>query len=309
MIRCLKQQVKGAEVHFLTRNSFHAALEHNPFIDKLWTTDGSLTDVINDLKAEKFDEIIDLHHNLRTLKLKRSLNVSAHSFPKLNFEKWMLVNLHVNRMPAIHIVDRYLSATKHLGIYNDLIGLNYFIDKKEEVNQNRLPETHRNGYIAFVIGAKHATKILPIEKIVKITNLLNYPVILLGGPEDQSRGEEILKSGNNLLYNACGKFQLNESASLLQQSKAVITHDTGLMHIAAAFQKPIVSVWGNTVPDFGMTPYLPQIPGNSEIMEVQNLSCRPCSKIGYDKCPKGHFNCMNLQDEIKIVENVKRYLQ
>ena len=301
--------MKGAEVHFLTRNSFRATVEHNPFIDKLWTTDGSLTDVINDLKAEKFDEIIDLHHNIRTLKLKRLLGIPSHSFSKFNFEKWMLVNLHINRMPAVHIVDRYLAAAKHLGIYNDLVGLNYFIDKKDIVDLNRLPESHRNGYVAFVIGAKHATKILPIEKSVKIATLLNYPVVLLGGADDQARGDEIVKSGNNLLYNSCGKFKLNESASLVQQSKVVITHDTGLMHIAAAFQKPIVSVWGNTVPDFGMTPYLPQIPTNSTLMEVPNLSCRPCSKIGFDKCPKAHFNCMNLQDEIKIAESVRRYLQ
>jgi heptosyltransferase-2 len=310
VIRCLKQQVKDAEVHFLTRDSYKSTLENNPYIDRLWTTDGSLKDVLPALKAEGFDEIIDLHNNLRTLKIKRALGVPSYSFPKLNIQKWMLVNLHINRMPAIHIVDRYLSTIKHRRVFNDLLGLDYFITTRDVVEVNRLPESHRNGYVAFVIGAKHNTKILTAEKMIHIVKLLNYPVVLLGGKEDRFRGEEIVESGNNgLIFNACGEFKLNESASLLQQAKVVLSHDTGLMHIAAAFQKPIVSVWGNTVPDFGMTPYLPQVPGNSKIMEVSDLSCRPCSKIGYERCPKGHFDCMNLQDEQKIVAAVRSYLK
>jgi ADP-heptose:LPS heptosyltransferase len=67
-----------------------------------------------------------------------------------------------------------------------------------------------------------------------------------------------------------------------------------MMHIAAAFKKKIYSVWGNTIPAFGMTPYLAD--DKSKIIEVKNLSCRPCTKIGFDKCPKGHFDCMQKID-------------
>jgi len=87
------------------------------------------------------------------------------------------------------------------------------------------------------------------------------------------------------------------------------------MHIAAAFQKQIISVWGNTIPEFGMYPYFG---GNSEkqignressilkfiIVEVKNLSCRPCSKIGYDKCPRGHFKCMREINEAQIISAI-----
>ena len=62
------------------------------------------------------------------------------------------------------------------------------------------------------------------------------------------------------------------------------------MHIAAAFSKKIISIWGNTVPEFGMYPYLPN--KESKIIQVNNLKCRPCSKIGFSKCPKKHFKCM-----------------
>ena len=77
------------------------------------------------------------------------------------------------------------------------------------------------------------------------------------------------------------------------------------MHVAAAFNKEIISIWGNTIPEFGMSPYMPQTPNNSTIMEVKGLNCRPCSKLGFDKCPKGHFKCMNLIDEEEIVGKCK----
>jgi ADP-heptose:LPS heptosyltransferase len=82
---------------------------------------------------------------------------------------------------------------------------------------------------------------------------------------------------------------------LLRQSEKVISPDTGLMHIASALKKEIISVWGNTVPAFGFSPYLPG--AGSRIVQVSGLSCQPCSKIGYEKCPKGHFKCMREIDE------------
>jgi heptosyltransferase-2 len=76
------------------------------------------------------------------------------------------------------------------------------------------------------------------------------------------------------------------------------------MHIAAAFKKDIISVWGNTIPEFGMYPYLAG--KKSKIIEVKELSCRPCSKIGFKKCPKKHFYCMNLIDENDIIDALKQ---
>ena len=96
------------------------------------------------------------------------------------------------------------------------------------------------------------------------------------------------------VINTCGDLSINQSAFLIKYAQKVITHDTGMMHIAAAFKKEIISIWGNTVPEFGMYPF--HADENSKILEVKNLACRPCSKIGYKKCPLGHFKCMNQID-------------
>ena len=303
VIRCLKQQVPDAEVHFLTKKRFKNILEHNPYIDKLLLLDESWELMMHELKIEAYDYIIDLHHNLRTLKVKRALKTKSFSFNKLNIQKWLLTTLKINRLPDIHIVDRYLATLKSFNVINDGKGLDYFIPEKDVVIETDIPTSHMHGFIGIVIGAAHNTKKLPVHKLKELCANINYPIILLGGKEDAENGNEIASVDTIKIYNACGKFNLNESADLIRRSKLIISHDTGLMHIAAALQKKIISVWGNTVPEFGMQPYY----GNKEVsnfkFQVSGLGCRPCSKIGYDVCPKKHFKCMELQNIEKIAEN------
>ncbi len=299
-------QLKEAELHYLTKKSFCSILENNPYLDKIHSIDEDLSEVMDVLKKEKFDCIIDLHHNLRTLQVKRKLNRPSFSFRKLNIEKWLLVNLKINRLPPVHIVDRYFETVKNFGVTNDGMGLDYFIPEKDKINIAALPETHRQGYTGFVIGAAHATKRLPLNKIISICKKINSPIILLGGKDDVENGREIEATVGSTVYNACGKYNLNQSASLVNQANKVITHDTGLMHIAAAFQKPIISVWGNTVPEFGMYPYYTEKHKvQSAKIEVKNLPCRPCSKIGFEECPKGHFKCMKEINEAELISKIK----
>jgi ADP-heptose:LPS heptosyltransferase len=308
VIRCIKEQVPNAEIHFLTKKNFSAVLKHHPQIDNLWLTDGSLEDVVDDLKAEKFDYIIDLHNNLRSVKLKRKLKVKSFSFKKLNIQKWMLVNLHIDRMPKLHIVDRYLDTVSGFDVKNDLKGLDFYSEPGAEDVLEKIPESHRKGFVAIAIGAQHTTKMMPSDKIIRVIKALNYPVVLLGGKEDKIRSKQIEMGVMDKVWNACGQLTLGESAQIVKTARVVLTHDTGLMHIAAAFHKPVVSVWGNTVPEFGMTPYFPQKQSLSRIIEVKNLKCRPCSKIGYDRCPKGHFNCMSQIENAEIVNAIKSFL-
>ena len=289
VVRMLKKQL-NAQVHYLTKSSYVSLLKNNPYIDSVYQIENSINEVIADLKKENYDYVIDLHNNLRTQILKIRLGVPAKSFNKLNMEKFMMTNFKMDTMPKVHIVDRYLETAKYLGVKNDNKGLDFFLSANDKVDVSIFTKD----YIVFVIGGQHATKILPNEKIISIINKVNKPVLLVGGPEDFERGEQIVASTNNTL-NTCGKYSVLQSASLVQQAKMVITHDTGMMHIAAAFGQKIYSVWGNTVPEFGMYPYIEN--EDSKRIEVQALSCRPCSKIGYAKCPKGHFKCMQEIDE------------
>ncbi|MBL0182721.1 MAG: glycosyltransferase family 9 protein [Chitinophagaceae bacterium] len=294
VIRCLRKQLPDAEIHFLTKQAFRGIVATNPYIDKVHILADSFELMLHELQTEEYDYLIDLHHNLRTLRIKRFLkNVKAFSFNKLNVEKFVLTNLKINMLPDKHIVDRNLATVRSFGVMDDGQGLDYFIPEADVVPNKDLPTSHLHGYIAVVIGAALATKKLPIHKLRELCAAIDHPLILFGGKEDQEDGKAIAAVDEVKIYNACGKFNLNESADLVRRSKLVITHDTGLMHIAAALQKPVISVWGNTVPAFGMYPYYGKYSKQHfDVVQVNKLWCRPCSKIGYKKCPKGHFNCM-----------------
>ena len=290
VIRCLKKQYPNAEVHYFTKKKFSFLLEDNPYVDKLWLLEENSGSLISILKSENFDYIIDLHTNLRTLKIKWLLRKPSFSFEKLNIQKFLLTNFKINKLPPIHIVDRYLATLKTFGVANDNSGLDYFIPDKDKLKKASLPETHRDNFVAYAIGGQHFTKKLPVARMIELCKKINYPIILLGGKEDFAQGEAVrIAIGSDSVFNACGAYDFNQSASIIEMAKIVFTHDTGLMHVAAAFKKRIYSIWGNTVPDFGMYPYQTSF----EIIENNHLKCRPCSKIGYKECPKKHFKCMN----------------
>jgi ADP-heptose:LPS heptosyltransferase len=298
VIRGLKEQL-GAELHYLTKKAYQPIVEANPHVSRVYTLGDDFSALLSALKAEEYDYIIDLHRNLRTLRIKASLNKKNYTFPKLNVEKWLMVNFKWDRLPDQHIVHRYLEAVAPLGVSYDGKGLDYFIPEEDEVVMSNFltgnvlqAEKQAPEYVALVIGAAHATKRMTEEKLIAICQGITKPIVLLGGPAESEQGQRIAAAGGGHVFNSCGLFSLNQSASVVQQASTVITHDTGMMHIAAAFSKPIVSVWGNTIPAFGMYPFYPDGIDRSTIIEVEGLACRPCSKIGYDKCPKGHFRCM-----------------
>ncbi len=290
VIRCLHNQL-DAEIYVITKDVFAGIYTSNPHVHKVITIKSKVSEAEAELKAIKFDFVADLHHNLRSSQVKRICNAPSASFPKLNIEKFLYVKLGINRMPDKHIVDRYFEAVKPLGVKNDGKGLDYFILGSNMVDRTNFPVSHRGEYIAITAGAKFATKEMPHDLMVGVIRHLNKPVVLLGGKDEIEKGERIAAECGSLVYNVCGKYNLDQSASLVQQADLVVSHDTGLMHIASAFKKKIYSVWGNTVPDFGMYPYLPG--EGSRIIEVKGLRCRPCSKLGYTECPLGHFKCMN----------------
>ncbi len=307
VIRSLHKQLPDVEIHFCTKEEFKFLHETNPYISKVHTFSGQLPPLIKALRAEKFNYVIDLHHNLRTSIIKTFLGVKSASFNKLNLKKWLLVNFKIDLLPNVHIVDRYFGAVSSLGVVNDGMGLDYFIPDKYEVEKEWLPASHQKEFVAVVIGGRFRTKRLPVKRLIELCDKINKPVVLLGGAEDIEAAEEIerffsrentteeIEDGlkelgkKTTIFNACGKFNFHQSASLVSQAKVVFTHDTGLMHVAAAFRKTIFSIWGNTIPRFGMYPYGTKF----TVFENNKIGCRPCSKLGHTKCPKGHFKCMN----------------
>ena len=302
VIRAIKSQLSSVELHVVTKERNAIILQNNKYIDKVHTIKSSVSEITEELRQIKFDTIIDLQKSLRSLLLCFKLRKRYHSFPKLNFRKWLLTTCNINLMPDKHLVDRYFQAVRSLNVHNDGLGLDYNLSEDDLAPIYSLFRGYESDFIAIACGSKHATKQLPSSKIIEICNKIKLPIVLLGDKDDRKKAIKIENAVGTKVFNACGAFDLNQTAAIIARAKLIITGDTSLLHIACALQTNVIAVWGNTTPSFGFGAYKPQ---NSTMIvhnfEVQGLKCRPCSKLGYDKCPKGHFKCMENQDVNAII--------
>ena len=304
VVRCLKQQLPDVTIHYITKKAFLPVLVNNPYIDRVITIEKSVDEVLEELKSEAYDYVIDLHHNVRTLRLKRALKTRSFAFPKENIRKFLLTQFKYNILPKVHVVDRYFEAVKHLGVIPDGLGCEIVLTEKDRINLAEYQLTEKQ-FLAVAMGAQFATKQLPIDLLVRCLAPIPQPIVLLGGEMDSERAAAVVHAlPKAKIIDLTGKLSLLQSTDITAKASVLLTGDTGLMHLASAMNTPIVSVWGNTVPDFGMYPYFPGNQKQFSIHEVPNLSCRPCSKIGYQSCPKKHFKCMELQDVAAIRKDV-----
>ena len=287
VVRALKLQL-NAEVHFITKKKFAAVVAHNKRIDRLYTIEKEITEVVPELKKELYDYIIDLHKNLRSRRLILALGVRSVSFDKINIQKWLRVHTRINYLPKLHLVDRYFNGMKALGLENDGEGLEYFHGLSQQELDQLIPE---NPYLAIVLGATYHTKRIPKSKIEFIIKESKLPCVLLGGNDVKALALELEDLPNT--QNMVGRLSLNASAAIVQHSQFTVTGDTGLMHIAAAYKVPTLVFWGSTAKELGMYPYYgPNHDIKSVDMVNTEITCSPCSKIGKETCPKGHFKCM-----------------
>jgi ADP-heptose:LPS heptosyltransferase len=300
--RILQEQLPhGAEVHLLTYKRFAFVNEANPFVNKIWAVEKSGMEVLNQLKEENFDYIIDLQNSMRSRSIRKKLGALTFHVNKQNFRKWIQVNLGVWKGPIEHIVDRYIDTLKTFKITNDGKGLEYFIPSTTSSIQDLLPnEFIQEGYTVIAVGGAHEGKRWSEENWTGLSERFHEErIVWIGGKEDAI---DLVHSPKHL--DLIGKCSVHESARLVESAKAVICGDTGMMHIAASFKKDIVALWGCTTPDLGMGVYRPN-PLVGEHMHTAYLQAkrkgRPCSKLG-NRCKYGmHNKCVDVI-QIKHVE-------
>lgn len=302
----IKSLFPNCQVDYVTKPQFSSLLKACPEIDNVYTLNATIRQLRKDLNFKQYDAILDLHHNLRTSLLLCFQFSKVYRFPKNNVQKWLLTTFKIKPQKRQHVVERYLSTLARFASSWTplLVSSKYVIPSEAQMDVQTEFELIPKTYVALAIGAQFATKRLPTDLLVELVNKVAFPVLLLGGKEDIEDAQIIQTSTlKKDVYSAVGKCAIHESAWLVQNAKCLITNDTGLMHIGAAFELPLFVIWGNTTPDFGMYPYRPE-QENVVHFEVADLSCKPCSKIGFQSCPKGHFNCMRKQDITLIAARV-----
>lgn len=303
LVRALKVRSVHSELHYNLPQAWHVVLQENPYIDKLIDLKGQFASFF---VQPKYDYVIDLDNTLY-LRLASILRRSAYlTYDHYRWEKWLMVNLKINKLSGIHLVERMWQAAASLELEEDNLGLDYFIPDKDHVPVEWLPEDFQNGFVVFAITAAYETRKLPVTRLVELCDKINKPVILLGLEEDVQTGQHIEQffqrsedskewepglialGKKTIIYNGCGKFNVSQMASLIKRSSCVFSYDSFFVPIASAFKKQLYLLLGNTITLFGRYPYKTKF----VVLENNKVNCRPCSAEGYSRCPKGHFKCM-----------------
>ncbi len=306
VIRALKVQLDELELHILADLNVAFTLVENPYVDKIHFDNASIWKNYRHLKREKFDMVVNLTEDLNSKFLALLLNAKTYALKSNRWKQWLMIHLKIDQLPNHHLVHRMFEGLNKLSIKPDELGLDYFIPDKDKVAKEWLPAAFREAFVVLCINASHNTRKLTVSRMIELCDKINKPIVLLGSKEDADTGEAISKFFNQssppgyeegllqlnkrtIIYNACGKFNFNQMASVVKQARAIFTFDNEFIPIASAFKKEIFGLWGNTILLFGRYPYRTKF----TVLENNKTSCRPCSVTGFTKCPKGHFNCMN----------------
>lgn len=305
LIRCVHKRFPQAVIHYALQTKCAPLLEGNPYVHKIIKAGAELSSLPALLQGETYDCIISLEPGLRPSTVSKIYSrVPLLACPVSRFRKWYTLLFKKPAGAPEPEAERYLQSAAPLGVETDGLGLDFFIPEQARIKKDDLPFSHLQGYIVVIIHAPFYTQKMPPAKISEILSRIHYPVVLLGGEEERVAGNEIAAADEVKIYNACGKFSLHEMGDILQKAQLVISHDSYLMHMAAALKKNILSVWGSNSPAFGGAPYKTLY----ETYEIKKLRCHPCSVTGFDDCPRTHFKCMNQQRADRILAGVHSML-
>jgi len=287
----------GAELHMVVRKRYLPVVEHNPRLSKVFSFDSTVQEVMDDLEKEGYDYVIDLQNNLRTNMIKKRLGVLSFTVEKKNLAKFIWIKFGFQwNIP--HVVSRYLDTLKTFGLSDDGKGLEFVIPSSVHVD---LPFEN---YTAVVIGANHFGKRPDASNWASIIHRIPGNVVLVGGREEEMMSTAL--STESSIFSVVNQLNLMESAWVVKHAKMVVVGDTGLMHIAAAFGKNKLSLWGCTRPGLGMSPWRPG--ENSVMLEPKGRGDRPCSKLG-DSCKFGQLNrCIHEIDLNELEKKAKLIL-
>jgi len=244
------------------------------------------------IKQNNYDWILDLHNKPRSWILTIFPASKTFRVNKYQIKRWLYIKFGWGYYPEIPVYQKYFNTVPEV---IQETGNWYLKDCRNRAIKSKLydkyPGLNQNKPVILIFpGAKHKTKQWPLPRYLKLINKIiketDWIVILSG---DQKDAKDVSRQfDNERIVNACGKYNLIETMCLVSLCDIVISNDSGPMHMASVFHKPQIAIFGSTVPRFGFKPYNDK----ATIIENKNLKCRPCSHLGYDKCPRSHFQCM-----------------
>ena len=302
LIKATKKLFPHSFVSFLLIPETKNILENNPYLDETIIYDKkgkekglkNFFKMVEKIKRKNFDLALIPHRYLRSALLAYLARIPQ----RIGFDKStgsFLFTQKVTYQNNWHEVDRNLSLLNDFS--NDLL------DKTPEL----FPTSEDFSYASQLLqgsGVKENDKMVGIapgsvwltkrwlpERFAEVSDFLieeaGAKVIFLGSKEDERLCSEIAKLMEEKPVILTGKTNILQSAAIISKCEVILSNDSAPVHIASAMRKPVVAIFGSTVPEFGFAPY-----GEDNIVIEKKMKCRPCGIHGKNRCPEKHFKCM-----------------
>lgn len=294
-----------ARIDFCTKEKFTYLVKPNPKIHKTIKAKNvlnysALKDLKMLIKMSNYNLIIDAHNNPRSFYLRLFQDAEVLKFNKHSFKKFLLVNFKINLLNnSLPVAERYRRIISRFASPADLetkihpeLFTNHLSERSIEKMLESLELSKDTKLVCIPAVSGHFTKTYPAEYYAEIINRFpeeNSAFFLTGRGADSENINKIKElTLEKKVYDLCDQLEIEDLISLIKRCSLVICGDTGPMHIAGAFNIPVIMAAGSSVKEFGFYPQNE----NAAVLENNNLNCRPCSHYGRAKCPKGHFKCM-----------------
>jgi lipopolysaccharide heptosyltransferase II len=312
LLRAIRGRYPACRLTVLTKEAYAPLLNRNPHVTRVigLPGDGPLTRLAAELRADRYTHLLDLHDSLRSRALRVLVPGAWSSYPKHRLARAVLIytkrNIYRDPRP---VPERYFSAAHALDVRPDGNPPELFWGRDEEdavaawLPSVNVPESAR--LVALAPGAAHATKRWPLEHWRSLVQRLarESHMVVVGSAADAPLGAELARVAPDRVLNAAGQFGLQHTGVLLRRASALVSGDTGVMHLATAVGTPVIALFGPTVRPFGFFPYTDR----ARVLEL-SLGCRPCTSKGGSRCPLGHHRCLRDMSPERVYEALCRSL-
>jgi lipopolysaccharide heptosyltransferase II len=307
LLRAIRTRHPGARIAVLTKEQYVPLLSHNPHVSEVLSIapGEGIRAVAERVRGVSYSHLLDLHGNLRSHALRRLAPGRWRTYPKRRLARAVLIGTKRDIYGAeVPVAERYFEAARVLEVKPDGGPPDFFLDEGADRRAAERLEAAGLGrdrpIVAMAPGAAHATKRWPVEHWLELVRRIGdtgADIAVLGGPDDMEVAEAIAHRAGANVASFAGALGLQETGAVIRRAEALVSGDTGVMHMATGVGTPVVALFGPTVRQFGFFPYR----APAAVVEL-GLSCRPCSAHGTRRCPLGHHRCLRqvLPDQVHV---------
>lgn len=311
IVRALRDNYGEAEILFLTKARYaelpamFAAVDETHTLDE----DGNLSALTKRLKELDVDLIVDLHNNPRSAYVRSKLGIPAVRSQKEWFKRVLTVRWKRLGVQPKHQIERCAEAVKKLGITVEVAPPRIVVPHtaREWWAEQKPNNQQLSDYYVLAAGASYETKRAPDELLEgihrELHSVFGYPVVFVGGAAEQKFLESLARKLNPPPAGVFANLSFSNVAAILQDSRFVISNDSGLAHLAAAVEAPVVALFGPTHPILGFRPL-----GTRSHAYTVNEYCSPCSLHGNRPCYRQERFCFTRMQPNDIAQVVAKLL-